>query len=114
MHLPREAGYKALELSVQHLLDIIEEEPRPSVLWSLQYSRKSAEVINTVEETTQAKTLLPSGVLQLSDLEPDLAFADGILQHVRNAWQKVTGNSEGFMQFENREHNPLDDDEDSL
>ena len=50
-------------------------------------------------------------VLFLSEPKLDLAFDDRVLEEVRDAWQKITGEKEGFMMFEERGESGEDDSE---
>ena len=40
----------------------------------------------------------------------DLAFDDSVLREVRTAWQHITGNDSGFMEFEDREVGEYDEE----
>ena len=112
MHLPRETGYKILELGLQRLLEIIEEEPRPRVLWNLRYSRQELDAQDATGKLVRVKTPASNRVLILPDLASGLAFDDSILEHVRLAWQKITGLSDGFMHFEGREQDAFNNEDD--
>lgn len=48
--------------------------------------------------------------ITFSDSSVDLAFDDSVVREVRRAWQHVTGNTNGFMEFEDREVGEYDDD----
>ena len=42
----------------------------------------------------------------------DLAFDDSILKDVKDAWEQISGETEGFMQFDDREVGAYDDEDD--
>ena len=111
VHLPLALGQSILRSAVQKLLGVVDEEPRPDVLWSLQYSQPKSSVEDYVQSPIEAKSVVPSEVLLLSEPSTDLVFDDRILERVRISWQKVTGESEGFMHFEDREIGAYDDDD---
>ncbi|KAL9108420.1 MAG: hypothetical protein Q9187_008292, partial [Circinaria calcarea] len=100
-----------LESAIQGLLGAIGEEPRPSVLWSLRYSQQKSSVEDNIPNPMESEASVPSKVLLLSDPSTDLVFDDRILERVRTTWQTVTGESDGFMQFEDREIGAYDDDQ---
>ncbi|MCJ1248253.1 Rab proteins geranylgeranyltransferase component A [Trapelia coarctata] len=99
-------GYELLDRALEKLLDTI-EEPEPSILWSLRYAQRCP---STDHRTT---TELPKegGMITFAETTIDLAFDDGVLQDVKRAWTNITGETTGFMQFENRGPG-IDDDED--
>lgn len=104
-----EDSYRILDLAVQLLLRSLEDEPStPEILWKLQYGRLAASESDNGVSLTSVNT---ENVLQFSDPTVDLAFDDKVLEEVRNAWQKITGEKEGFMMFEERGESGEDDSE---
>lgn len=111
VYLPLAPGQSILESAIQKVLGAVDEEPRPDVLWSLRYSQQKSSVEDYVRNPREAKPLASSKVLLLSEPSTDLVFDDCILEPVRTAWQKVTGETEGFMHFEDREIGAYYDDD---
>ena len=111
VYLPFTLGQSILESTTQKLLGAVGEEPRPDVLWSLRYSQQKSSVEDYIRHVGEVKPLIPSNVLLLSEPSTDLVFDDRILECVRTTWQKVTGESEGFMHFQDREIGAYDDDD---
>ena len=100
-------GQKLLATAINKLLDAIHEDMRPITVWSLRYSQRHPapqEGDNSIhKEGVQ-------GHILNSDPAIDLAFDDSVLKEVRTAWQQITGQAEGFMQFEDRDAEADDDD----
>lgn len=90
--LPAEQGKRRLAAAVGGLLRG-SGDPSHSVLWSLQYYQRSVE---QPADTGSNTMILPSVPL-------DLGLSDSILIDVKQAWQQITGEIEGFMTFEARE-----------
>lgn len=104
-----EDSYRLLCLAVQRLLRSLPEEPStPEVLCELRYGRLAAS------ESDDSASLAGAGVanvLLFSDPTFELAFDDRVLEQVRNAWEKITGETGGFMLFEERGESGEDDSE---
>lgn len=76
----------------------------PTILWSLRYRRNDLPTL----ETEQSQNV--ENVLLLSQLPTDIAFEDNVLEDVKRAWQKITGeSSERFMKFDPRSGEEEDD-----
>lgn len=75
------------------------------VLWSLSFKQQHPALVDAMLATG------PKGADPLNDTSTDLAFSDEMLQEVRKAWQDVTGELNGFMDFEDREVGAYDDEE---
>jgi hypothetical protein len=82
------------------LLESIKEDPRPEVLWTLEYTQKHADM---TPERELGKELGGDHVLAFSNSTGDLAFDDDVIREVQRCWQQITGQSEGFMAFEDRQ-----------
>ena len=89
----------------------ISESPNPQILWSLHYDQESTPPATTDDYDTNINCPQVSNphVLKLPDLSPGLVLEDDMLKHVRAAWQRIMGEDEGFMVFEEREG--MDDEE---
>ena len=95
-------------MAVQLLLRSLHDEPStPEVLWQLRYGRLAASGSDSGASLTG-----DGNVLHFSDPTLDLAFDDRVLEQVRDAWQKITGERDGFMMFEERGESGEDDGED--
>ncbi|KAF2083590.1 hypothetical protein K490DRAFT_60336 [Saccharata proteae CBS 121410] len=97
-------GYPLLDSAIAALLSSVADQPRPALLWKLQYERlPRASASNSGHDGSSGShanihLFPPSGV--------SLAFNDEVLDHVRIAWQKIMGpdaDPSGFMVFEERE-----------
>jgi hypothetical protein len=102
-------AFDVLERAVDLTLQLGTSGPQPSVLWKLQYQQKTPTELSYQGVETPG---IGRDTIVLPEASVDLAFDDSILKVVRDAWQKLEGVSEGFMQFEDREIGAYDDDED--
>lgn len=75
-------------------------------LWSLSYSQRQSLRSDDGEEEPD----ISGQSIIFSDPSTDLVFDDSILREVRKAWQVVTGKTNGFMEFEDREVGEYEDD----
>jgi len=76
------------------LLQGIDIETPPRVLWSLQYHQQPAQPLSSA----------PSNALVLPSTPLDLALPDSVLRDVKQAWQQITGDAESdFLKFDARE-----------
>ena len=100
-----------LSTAIGKLLDAIHEDMRPITIWSLRYSQQHPapqEVDNSAKKTDGDGL---RKIIMISEPVIDLAFDDSVLREVRTTWQQITGQSEGFMQFEDREAEADDDND---
>ncbi len=81
------------------------ESPKPQILWSLHYDQKHAPpaTANDYDTNIKCPQVANPHVLKFPDVDPGLVLEDDVLKHVRAAWQRITGDDEGFMVFEERE-----------
>jgi len=90
-----EPGYERLEHAVSALLDSIEEEPKPEVLWRLHYQRRGSPA-NGVS--------VDGGQISIPGFSSELVLDDAVLDHVKQAWRTITGEDDNeFMKFNARE-----------
>ena len=83
------------------LLDGLNIEPRPQVLWSLHYHQADA-MAGCLE--------FGGNTICLPPLSSDLALSDAVLEDVQQAWSKITGEGEdSFLKFVARQG--MEDDE---
>ena len=106
--LPGPAGYDLLDRALEKLSGTF-EEPKPSILWSLRYAQHCPSS-DASKATDVAKE---GGIITFAESSVDLAFDDGVLEDVRRAWTNITGETNGFMQFEDRETG-YDDGDDQI
>ncbi|MCJ1379798.1 Rab proteins geranylgeranyltransferase component A [Xylographa soralifera] len=100
-------GFVLLDIAIQKFFMTFAEEERPSSLWRLQYSQHQPHQ----EHESQSKIDINDSVISFPEPSTDLAFDDSILTSVRGAWNKISGYTEGFMQFEDREVGAYDDED---
>ena len=86
-----------------------QQSPDVEVIWTLQYQQDAKDPPSLSDGGGNSHVLcFPSTPL-------DLAFDDTILDNVKEAWLKVTGDdADGFMKFEDREavvDEPSEEDE---
>ncbi|KAI4155536.1 MAG: hypothetical protein LQ340_000952 [Diploschistes diacapsis] len=102
-------GKQWLEMAMATLLSTSAKDGEEiDMLWSLFYSQKAW----TNEESSYSEDPAsepPDKTVLLSNPSTDLAFNDSVLREVRRAWQHITGNESGFMEFEDREVGEYDD-----
>lgn len=95
--LPEPEGFKRLNQAVAYLLESVDEQPTPSVLWNLQYEQR-------VPQSRQIHIDESNGTIVLPPLSLDAVLEDIVLDDVKKAWQQLTGESEEtFMVFEARD-----------
>ena len=100
-------GFELLDIAIHKFFMTFAEEKRPSTLWRLQYSQHQLHQ----ENESQTEVNINDGVVTFTDSSTDLAFDDSILATVREAWTEISGDTEGFMQFEDREIGAYDDED---
>ena len=99
--LPHDTGFAHLDRAVISLLESVGEQPVPEILWSLKYRQQSS--------TAPPSTVVQDGTILLPALSQNLALDDSVMDEVKLAWSKITGeNQEAFVQFDPREG--LEDD----
>lgn len=94
-------------MAVQSLLSVVLEDPKPDILWSVEYDQEHAISKHPSKDITSdlddlPSSTLPNRILQLPDLSPGLVVEDDLLRTVRDAWEKITGGDGEFMQFAER------------
>ena len=101
---------KWLELGINTLLSSLSSSEHAQVLWQLHYEQRcEAGPQSGVDDSGDTTN---NGILYLPHSnETDLAFDDSLLQGVRAAWQRISGQVDGFMQFD-ASTSSLKDDED--
>lgn len=101
---PREPGFVRLREAVTTLLGSVDERTTPRVLWSMQYQqRSSTSGLDPAD--------VHAGIAILPQISQTLVLEDQLLESVKAAWRRITGEShEQFMNFEAREG--MGDDED--
>ncbi|MCJ1403623.1 Rab proteins geranylgeranyltransferase component A [Xylographa trunciseda] len=99
--------YELLDIATQKFFMTFAKEERPSVIWRLQYSQHQPDE----EHESKPRVSIGNGVISFTESSTDLAFDDNILASVREAWNKITGDTEGFMQFKDRELGAYDDED---
>ena len=81
----------------------------PDTLWSLSYSQEASSAESSISQDNVGP-VIENQTVSFSNSSTDLAFDDGVLREVRKAWQQISGNEEGFMDFEDREVGEYDDE----
>ena len=101
-------GSEWLELAIKTLLESLLREHAPPILWQLQYYQRFQDPRSagawSLDPTADSRSTIPPMN------NTDLAFDDGVLRDVKQVWQAITGESDGFMHFEDRETETNDDD----
>ena len=100
-------GLGWLHLAVETFVYALAEEATPEILWTLEYMQPSP-----AESSPNPSSDAADNIIVFAESNVDLAFDDAILREVRSAWQKITGETDGFMAFEDREVGAYDDEED--
>lgn len=90
--LPAKQGITRLTTAVDDVLRGLDGSSG-HILWSLKYHQRN---INQPGESDANTIILPNVPVELG--LPDSVFGD-----VKSAWQRITGETEGFMVFEARE-----------
>jgi hypothetical protein len=102
--LESSGGFSRLRNAVISLLQSVNEETEPVVLWSMQYERETPIRPTGITEFR--------GGIGLPPVFSNIVFEDENLDAVKQAWQK-TSDAEGgeeFLQFRERDDQIDDDD----
>ena len=99
-------------MAVERILLTVNEEPPPSVLWSMYYDQAYVTPEpGDYSTNVSTDTHINASVIQLPDLPPGPALEDDVLEQVRGAYQRIMGDEgAGFMMFEDREDLGIDED----
>ncbi|KAI9841236.1 MAG: Rab proteins geranylgeranyltransferase component A [Sclerophora amabilis] len=113
------SSYTVLDHAIRALLDTVQEDVPPEILYSLRYTQHGSSVGQQVGKlrdpsSTPSNPSTPndsSRVLFFPLPSLDLAFDDNILDHVKDTWKKIMsdtgegceGSEDEFMVFEDRE-----------
>ena len=90
------SGFDILDNAVSSFLQSLDGGPLPEVLWRMQYVYSVADYGKTNHASKNS--------VILKSLSTDLAFEDAVLDDVKRAYVRVTGESEElFMKFDARE-----------
>jgi hypothetical protein len=96
-----ELSRKMLETAVRSILGAITEVSSAQVLWNLCFTwALSGPLADTNPLSITTKI---NNVLALPETGGDLAFDENVLHKVMEAWQLVSGESDGFMGFKDQE-----------
>lgn len=111
-------GSQFLDAAVQTLVRTTGEDPMPSCLWSMKFEQRGqskpllggADIDTAATEYANVLTFPQTGAV-------DLKFDDGVVDRVRNVWEKILGDEadaerDAFMKFEEREGLGDDDGDD--
>ncbi|KAL9011103.1 MAG: hypothetical protein Q9173_004029 [Seirophora scorigena] len=120
--LAHSAALILLRSAIDTLLSSVNEQPTPTILWSLSYTQHhhhptppSSLTSNDASVNSDARSNQQSGVLFLKDFAPSLELEDEVLRDVRAVWELITaddGDERGsFMQFDDREGGVDEDQE---
>ena len=90
------------------LVSLPSEDEARQVLWSLSYAQTEDTKAEDIEEEGP---FVENSQIRFSEASTDLAFDDLVLREVRKVWQQVTGKTNGFMEFEDREAGEYDEDD---
>ncbi|KAF4537420.1 hypothetical protein BFW01_g11415 [Lasiodiplodia theobromae] len=100
-----EQGVNLLNAAVAALLQSINEETTPKILWSMHYEQHSRSNRDAPATTHESVLAFPPPSLELK-------FDDSMLDYVRTMWEKIMGEDaepDFFMKFEDRE--AIDDED---
>ncbi|PNS14819.1 hypothetical protein CAC42_2048 [Sphaceloma murrayae] len=96
-----------LDRAVGHLLASVQEDPLPSVAWSVEYEARTPSTGPAVIVNEQL-----TGLHRFVEAPSHPVFDDRVIDTVRQAWHTITGESEEtFLHFGDRNVEP---DEDAL
>ena len=91
-------------------LKALKTEKNTDILWELSFDQ-----LNSPSSDLDRPTDVSVESIEKTFLFPtsntDLAFDDSVLRDVRSAWQSISGDTDGFMQFEDREVGAYDDED---
>ncbi|KAL9103932.1 MAG: hypothetical protein Q9163_001080 [Psora crenata] len=105
-------SFHLLSLAITKLLNGLDEEPNPQVLWCLQYVQQIPQPQST------AMTTHPH-IVTIPEAAPSFVLEDDVLQNVRAVWERVVGDEkgDGFMTFADRRdvaNDEIDEDDTAL
>lgn len=81
-----------LATAVGNLLQSLDGTPS-HVLWSLTYHHKNVDRSGDVD----------TNMIILPNVPVEIGLPDSVLDSVKTAWERITGETDGFMVFEARE-----------
>ena len=107
-------GFVLLEQAVKSLLRVVDMQPTPTILWSIQYKQHSGAAHHLQSPPVSERSSAGEQILEFSPSSLDLAFDDSMLGEVKELWLKILGDEAGeFMVFEDREGIGPDIDDDA-
>jgi hypothetical protein len=96
--LSEQNGLNLLQKAVDVLLSAVDVTPAPSILWSAKYQQRPSSGTESLPVDAN------SNILRFPAPSLDLAFDDGVLDNVKELWQKIAGDDVGeFLVFQDRE-----------
>ena len=99
---PRPQGKDLIDGALERVLEA-SGESGARILWSLDYT-SSANIRQPLTEQPSheglAEGLEYRRILTLPNLQPNIFFDDDVLEHVRHAWTSITGEVDGFLNFD--------------
>ena len=102
-------GQQLLNLAVETLLSLVESgESAPKVLWNMYY-----EQLGPSEHDLASKERLDGRLFSFPPSSLDLAFDDGVIETVHDAWRFVLGEDakeEEFLSFPDRDGEESEED----
>ena len=106
MRRDRDVAGHFLAKALEKLLES-QSEAGGQALWTLRFDREEMTPSASFNVSDTARSHV------FADTSLDLAYSDAMLQEVRAVWQRVSGQVEGFMDFQDREVGAYDDDDDN-
>ena len=86
----------------------MESDSAARLLWQLSFTGVRVEA-DAPGQSLSAH--ISDKIINLDHTPSDHAFDDKVLRDVQLAWQAITGESTGFMTFDDREGTSVDDDD---
>ncbi|KAK4991358.1 Rab proteins geranylgeranyltransferase component A [Elasticomyces elasticus] len=109
--LPASSGLPLLDSAIVALLVSVQEDPKPCILFSMQYQQRSGDTSSVAVAAEDSSAA--ARVLQFPSPDLDVVFSDDIVSNVETAWKGIMGDDAvDFMRFEVRDGSGGEEDED--
>ena len=91
-----------LALAIAKLLQHLNEDATPQVLWRMQYAQ---EMPRSSPSTPSPSSSSNDKIITIPDIPPGFILEDDVLRDVRTVWERIVGEEkgDGFMNFADRE-----------
>lgn len=103
--------FNMLDAAVESLLHSVGEGTKPEVLWTMRFVQAVPQQAPD-SVTSAGREAAGENVITLRPMPSDAVLEDQVVEDVKKAWQRITGESEeAFMRFDAREGGDEDEED---